>query len=180
MPLLATLVLNLSIGTLASLLDASELRRSPRPAHQTHGFRAVALHEVLVAMPVAAYPLVRLTDWSLSYVVDGERVPSLVLATLIALHAVAALAGFALGAHWLREHRPRAVMALTGSCGFAVLAGAVACRERLGVMGSFVQYHNGFGTRGLVSAGVVGTLVLLAIAWAGAAAHLCWSLARRP
>src|SRR5262245_41801079 len=98
MPLLATLTLNFALGVTTALAAARELRASPRAVYHARAFRAVALHEVLVAMPIAAFVLARLGDWTLSYTLDGARLPSALVLGLIVLHGALALAGFALGA----------------------------------------------------------------------------------
>jgi hypothetical protein len=179
MPLLAALAANLALGALAALAAARELRASPRPAHRSRAFRAVALHELLVAMPVAAYVLGRLTDWALGYTTDGARIPSVILAIVVVLHGALGLAGFAAGSHWLREHRPRAVFGLVIACVGVTAAGAILGHERLAVVGTWTQFRSGYGMRSLAESGVAATLSALATAWTGAGAHLCWSLARR-
>ena len=179
MPLLALVALNFALGVGAALASARELRASPRAAHETLSFRAVLLHDFLIAVPIATYLVARVTDWTLSYTVDSARVPSLVLAAFVAADALAAVAGFAIGARLLRDHRPQALPLLAGLAGAVVLVGLVVARHRLGVIGTFAQYRGGFGLRGLGNGGLVGPLVAMAVVWSAGAAHLLHALSRR-
>ncbi len=179
MPLIALIALNFALGVGAVLASARELRASPRAAHETLSFRAVVLHDVLLPIPIATYLLARAADWTLSYTVDSARVPSLVLAMLVAAQGLAALAGFALGARLLRDHRPGVLPVFIALAGFVLIVGLVVARHRLGVLGTFAQYHGRFGLRTLATGGLVGPLLAMMLAWTGAAAHLLYSLARR-
>jgi hypothetical protein len=179
-PLFATLVLNFSLGALASLAAARELRASPRPVQQLQAFRSLALHEVLVALPIAAWLLIRLGDWMVSYTVDGARLPSLLIALLVLLHGALALGGFALGARLLRDHRGRAVSMLALGGGVAILLAAALLRERVGVLGTYVQFRGGFGLQRLWRTAAFPALLGMGVAWLLAAVHLLWSLTRRP
>jgi hypothetical protein len=178
-PLLATVVLNFALGALAALAAAGELRASPRPLHRLRAFRALAVHEVLVAMPVAGYLLVRLADWMVSYLVDGARLPSALVAALVLVHGTAGLGGFATGARLLRDHRARAVAALAAGSAALVLVAWLMARDRIGVLGSYVQFRGGFGLQPLWRTGAFGVILALAATWTAAGAHLLWSLARR-
>jgi hypothetical protein len=178
-PLFATLAFNFVVGSLAALAAARELRASPRSVHQARAFRALAAHEVLVGIPIAAFVLVRFTDWALSYLVDGARVPSAVVLAIVVLHGAVALVGFATAARLLRDHRPQWVRAIAiGAVALVVLSGMVLHR-RLGTVGSYAQYHGGFGLRPWRETPVLGATIALVTVWAVAAAHLLWSLARR-
>jgi hypothetical protein len=178
MPLLATLAFNFVLGAAAARAAARELRASPRAVLYARAFRAVALHEALVAMPVATFVLVRFPDWTLSYTVDGAKVPSAIVLGLVALHGALALGGFALGAGLLREHRARWIPLLAGGGLALVLLGALAAHARLAVMATYLQYRSGFGARPIWHTSALGTLTALALVWAAGAAHLLWSLAR--
>jgi hypothetical protein len=179
-PLLAAFALNFALGLLAARAAARELRASPRAVLHARAFRAVAVHEALVAVPVLAFLLLRAGDWSLSYLFDAARVPSVVVAALLLCHGGLALGGFALGARWLRDHRARWAALAAVACGAVVVLGFAAFRERLGVAGTYLQYRGGFGLRPLAHSWILPAALGLVLVWAAAGAHLLWSLARRP
>lgn len=179
MPLIAFALFNFAVGIAAALASAHELRASPRPARQTEAFRAVTVYDALIAVPIATWFVVRFPDWTMSYVVDAGRVPSLVLAIFVLAHGIAALAGFFAGASLLRDHRQRALPLVIGVAALLLLVGAVVARHRLGVVGTFAQYRGGFGLRRVRSTGLAAPFVAVVLGWSGAAAHLLWSLARR-
>lgn len=179
MPLVATLVLNFSLGVLVSLAAAQELRASPRPVHRLRAFRALALHQGLIAMPVALYLFLRHGDWMVSYVLDSARVPSVLVAAVVLFHGGIALAGLTVGAYLLRDHRVRAVYVTVAIGIVLVVLTAVLFRERLSVMGTYVQFRGGFSLQPLWrSRGFTGMVALGGI-WTLAAVHLLWSLHRK-
>lgn len=180
MPLAALMILNFALGVGAVMASARELRASPRAAHDTLAFRALLVHEVLLPIPIATYLLARATDWTLSYAVDAVRVPSLVLAVLVAAMGMAALGGFAAGASFLRDHRRGVLPVMIALAAIALLAGLVVARHRLGVLGTYAQYRGRFGRRTLAAGGLAGPLTAMLLAWTAAAVHLLRGLMRRP
>lgn len=176
MPLLATLALNFGLGALTALAAARELRASPRPSHHTRAFRALAAHEILVAMPIAGFLLARFTDWMVSYFVDGARLPSALLLVAVLGHGALAFVGFALGAHLLREHRPRVAALVAAAPALFALLAALIVRHRVGVVASYTQFRGGFGLTPLWQTATFGAALGLGAVWTAGAVHLLWSV----
>src|SRR4051794_14967253 len=114
-----------------------------------------------------------------SYVVDGNHVPSALTLSLIAVHGALALAGFALGAGLIRDHRGSWVRTVAIVAGAVVLLAALIARDRLGVIGTTAQFRGGFGLRPFWGSRIAGISLGLLVTWLAAAGHLLWSLARR-
>lgn len=179
MPLLAWMCWSVALGLLAAALGARELRSSPRGVTQLRGFVALATHEAAVAVPVAFWVLARHTDWALSYVADGARVPSAALLVAALACGALGLAGFALGAWWIRAHQPRRPGALAIGLAAAGLVGCVVLHHRVGLVGSTVQYRGGFGLAPLAGSRVLGTVVVAGLGYLAAYVHLAWTLRTR-
>ena len=170
---------SVALGLLAAVLGARELRASPRGVTQLRGFVALATHEATVAVPVTFWVLVRHTDWVLSYFVEGQRVPSAALLVAAMMCGVLALGGYAVGAGWIRAHQPRRPGAAAIGLFAAGLAGCLALHERVGAVGSTVQFRGGFGLAELSGSRVLSTLGVAALGYAAGYAHLGWSLRTR-
>jgi hypothetical protein len=179
MPLLVTLAVNFALGALAALAAARELRASPRAIHHARAFRALAVHQGLVAMPVVTYLLVRAPDWMVSYVVDGARLPSALVLALVVLHGGLAVGGFAIGARLLRDHRARSIGVVSGAVVGVAVLGMLVAHRRVGVAATFVQFGTGFGLQPFWGSNVFALVVALTTVWLAGAGHLLWSLRRR-
>ncbi len=179
MPLAAWMCWSVALGLAAALLGARELRASPRGVTQLRGFVALATHEAMVAVPITFWVLARHTDWALSYFVEGQRVPSAALLVVAVACGALALGGYALGAWWIRAHRPRSPGAAALGLAAAGLLGCLALHERVGAVGSTVQFRGGFGLAELGGSRVLATLVVAALGYGAGYAHLGWSLRTR-
>lgn len=179
MPLLAWMCWCVALGLLAAVLGARELRASPRGVTQLRGFVALATHEAVVAVPVTFWVLARHTDWALSYLADGAKVPSAALLVAALGCGALALGGFALGSWWIRAHQPRRPGAVATALAGIGLLGCLALHERVGVVGTTVQFRGGFGLGSLAGSRVLGTLGVAALGYLAAYAHLGWTLRTR-
>ena len=179
MPLLAWMGWCVALGLLAAVLGARELRSSPRGVTQLRSFVALATHEAAVAVPVTFWVLARHTDWALSYVADGARVPSAALLLAALACGGLALGGFAVGAWWIRAHQPRRPGAVALGLLAAGLLGCVLLHHRVGLVGSTVQYRGGFGLAPLAGSRVLGTVAVAGLGYLAAYVHLGWTLRSR-
>ncbi len=161
MPLLLSWMLNAAVALAWVEVAAPELRASPRDASGLRSFRALALHQAMVASPALLYLLVRYPDWSFGYLVDGQRVPSAVGLCLAALQCALGVGTFSVGARWLRGHHPRRVRGALGILAVTAFVGVVALRERVLQVGTTVQFRGGFGLRPLFESELA-----LALGWA--------------
>jgi hypothetical protein len=167
---LPTLIcLALATGIAAALAGRVELRVSPRPALLTRSFMAYVVFAALVLVPVSVYFYVFHGDWFLLYAVDVRQIPSALALLGFVLEVGVGALGFMLGAAMVRSQRDGIG---GGLAAVAVLAGGAAAfvaRDRLGVVGSFAQYHNQFGLEPyaehavLQGAAVMGAILLVGI-----------------
>ncbi len=179
MPLAALLLVNVAAGFALSLAAARELRASPRAVFALQSFAALCLHEALVAAPAAFYLLARHTDWMLGYAVAGARLPSALLLVAAVGVGLAAVGGFALGARWMRDHRPRQAVLAAGGCALAALAGLALLRARAGVVGTTAQFRGGFGLVPFWSSRASTAVLLVVMVQGGALAWLAWAVRAR-
>ena len=145
MPLPSILFLALGIGVAAALAGGGELRLSPRHALLTSAFQAFAGFLCLLLVPISVYFYVFHGDWFMLYAIDVRRVPSAVALLGFLLEAGIGVLGFSIGAALARSQRDGAGLAVVGVC--AVLSGAVVFLwpDRLAVVGTYAQFHGGFG-----------------------------------
>ncbi len=132
-------------GVAAALASRRELRLSPRPAVLTLGFGALALFLCLVLVPVSVYFFVFHGDWALHYLVDVASVPSAVALVGFMLEVALGAGGFAVGAALVRGQREPIAAALLAGVVLVGAAALVVARERLAVVGTWAQFHGGFG-----------------------------------
>jgi len=145
----AFLLLALASGLAAAAASSAELRISPRPALLSRGAMAYAWYAWLVLVPAALFLYLFHGDWFLLYLLDVSRIPSaLSLFGFLGLAGLGAL-GFQLGASLVRAQREGVVWAL--AAGLLVLAATVPiwAGGRLSVVGTFDQFHGGYGLRPL-------------------------------
>lgn len=175
MPLIALVLLNIVVGLLLAESAARELRASPRSVMALRGFAAVAMHETLVVTPCLFWLLERQPDWMVSYLFDGAKIPSALALFLGLVDGALGLAGFAVGARWFREHHPRRIRVAAGAIVAAAALGLLVARERVGVVGSYLQFRGGFGLAPwLGSSASAAVLVALFASGAGAGALVVW------
>jgi hypothetical protein len=176
MPLIIFTLLNFAVGVAASLWSSRELRASPRAIVSLSGFAAVAAHGALVAVPAMFYLLMRHTDWMVSYVIHGGRVPSAVWLMVAGVQCVVALTGFALGAREVRDHHHRRPVVLLSIVGALVMAVFFVGRGRIGVVGNVAQFRGGFGMVPFWASRVSSSVMVIAVAQGAALVHLARTL----
>jgi hypothetical protein len=145
LPLPTLFLLAFASGIAAALASRRELRLSPRPAPLTAGFGALALYLVFVLVPVSLYFYWFHGDWALHYLVDVQAIPSAVALVGFVVEASLGGVGFLAGASLVRGQREAVAAAVLG---LVVVVGGVVvhlARARLAVLGSFAQFHGGFG-----------------------------------
>lgn len=167
MPMPTLLCLALASGVAAALAGRSELRVSPRPALLTRSAAAYGLFAGLVMVPVSIYFYVFHGDWFLLYLVDVRRIPSAIALIGFILEILVGAGGFAAGAALVRGQRERAAVVLGSLAGVGAIAVVIAGRDRLAVVGSYAQFHGGFGLEpwgsGVLLQGTLAMTLILAI-----------------
>jgi hypothetical protein len=171
LPIAFAPLLGLALGAALAWLAAPELARIDGPVVACRPFAVVAAFAALVWMPVVGYFVVFHGDWSYLYVVAWQRVPSAVDLGLVLVAAGAVVAGFWLAVRPLRTRRRGIVVALVVVPLAIAVAAIVMATQRLGVSGTYAQFHGDFGTEP-IGASVLGRGVLvmdavlaLGIAW---------------
>lgn len=145
MPLPLIVCLSFASGTATALAGRGELRVSPRAALLTQTFSAYAAFVALLILPATVYFYVFHADWFLLYLIDPRTVPSAVALLGVAAVGAVGAAGFLLGASLVRSQREpwaggiAAVVALLG------LGVSLGLGDRLRRVGTYTQFHRGFG-----------------------------------
>lgn len=179
MPLLFATLAHAALGLLAAWLASPELRGSPRAVVGLRGFAALVAWAALVVTPWVFFLLARYTDWMLSYVVDGTRVPSALSLVAALGNAGVALGGFALGARMIRDHQPRSALVTAAVLAGVGVLGCLILRERVWMVGTAVQFRGGFGLRALGASRLSAPLTVGVLGEAAAFAHLGYMLRAR-
>jgi hypothetical protein len=145
LPLPTLFLLAFASGVAAALASRRELRLSPRPAPLTAGFGALALYLFFVVVPVSLYFYWFHGDWAVHYLLDVQAIPSAVALVGFVVEVLLGGAGFVVGASLVRAQREAFAGGLLGVV--LVVAGGLLqlARARLAVLGSFAQFHGGFG-----------------------------------
>lgn len=180
MPIPTLYLLAFSFGAGASIAARRELRVQPRPALLSRGFFAFTTFVVFVLIPVSVYFYAFHGDWSLLYTVDTTRIPSAIVLLAFAIEAAVATSGFAFGASFVRVQRDWLAAALAAAGVFAALVVVIVGKRRLSVVGSYAQYHGGFGLESFAKHyALLGTIVMGVLLF-GAFAYLVVRLVLGP
>ncbi|MBL9025134.1 MAG: hypothetical protein JNL21_23250 [Myxococcales bacterium] len=135
MPLLVTPLLAFAIGTLLALgprgpLDAREQRFATMGA---------AAYAALCFFPAAAWAAATQPSWALAYVIDGGRVPAVLLVAVAAASSVLVLLGLRAGLSFAQATVDRRA-ALSAAPLAAAAVVLVFQADRLGVVGTHLAF----------------------------------------
>jgi hypothetical protein len=170
-PIAVSPLLALALGAILAWVAAPELERVDGPIVASRAFAVVAAFAGLVWVPVTGYFVAFHGDWSYLYVVPWQRVPSAVDLGLVLVAGAAVVGGFWAVVRPVRRRRSGPVVAMVVAPGAVAVVVATVAAHRLGVSGTFAQYHGDFGTEPIASSvlgkGVVlmGVLLAIGIAW---------------
>ncbi len=145
MPLPTVLCLAFGTGLAAALAARNEIRLSARHPLLTRSYAAYAIFALLVLVPISVYFYVFHGDWFLLYLLDVRDVPSAIALVGFALEVGLGTLGFSLGGSLVRSQRDNAVGAFVGAAVIGALAPIAIASDRLAVVGSYAEYHGGFG-----------------------------------
>ena len=145
MPLPTVLCLAFCSGLAAALAARNEIRLSPRHPLLTRGFAAYAIFLGLVLVPISLYFYLFHGDWFLLYLWDVREVPSAIALVGFVVEFALGVSGFSLGATLVRSQRD--LVAALAACAalLAAIAPAGLAGDRLAAVGSYAQFHGGFG-----------------------------------
>jgi hypothetical protein len=144
-PLPTLVLIGFASGIGAAIASRVELHESPHPAMLTRPFWAWALFAGFVLIPVSAYFYVFHGDWFLLYRVDVAAIPSAIALLLFAAQGAIGALGFLTGATLVRNKKVDLASAFLALIGVLALAPIVQFRRELEVVGTYRQFHRGYG-----------------------------------
>lgn len=172
MTLPTVVALAFMVGALAALAGRAEIKLSPRHPLLTRSFAAFVAFALCVLVPVSVYFYVFHGDWFLLYLVDVREIPSAIALVGFVVEALVGVLGFSLGSALLRSQREGLVgVAAAAALAFAVLV-PVLFRDRLSRVGSYAQFHGGFGVVDFTAGPLFFGTILMTVAFLGAAGFL--------
>lgn len=145
MPLALVALLNAAFASLIAWVCDGELRASPRGPWSTTAARALLVHQATMVVPMTAWWLWRAPDWSVAYLVNATRAPSIVLALAVVAVSAAGIAGFSLGARLVSAHRAHYTPRLSAALAAVAALSTVVLRGRFAVVTSYVHFRGGLG-----------------------------------
>lgn len=145
MPLPTLVLLGFASGIGAAVASRAELLESPHPAMLTRPFWAWALFAGLVLIPISAYFYLFHGDWFLLYRVDVAAIPSAIALLLFAAEGAIGALGFFAGAMLVRGKKTDLAIALAVLVTVLAAAPIVYFRRELEVVGTYRQFHRGYG-----------------------------------
>jgi hypothetical protein len=138
-------LLGFASGIGAAIAGRVELHESPHPVMLTRPFWAWALFAGLVLIPVSAYFYVFHGDWFLLYRMDVAAIPSAIAVLVFAAEGAVGALGFLVGASLVRSKKVDLASALVALTMVMALAPIVQFRRELEVVGTYRQFHRGYG-----------------------------------
>jgi hypothetical protein len=181
-PLPSLLCIAFASGIAAAIAGRSELRVSPRPALLTRTFGAYAIFLAALLVPISVYFYVFHGDWYLLYLIDVRRVPSAFALLSFMGHGAIGAGGFGFGASLVRSQKDFLAALSVGATLALAFGFVVAARSRLSLVGSYAQYHRGFGLSPIAESAVLegGVLMgfLLLLGLAGLLVRIHWGSRR--
>jgi hypothetical protein len=104
---------------------------------------AILTFEAIVFWPVETYFYLVYPDWSWMYFVDPHRLPWGASVLVMLGYAATLLGGYLAGWAILRARKPNVLYGVLGGVAFLLAVFAIACRARMGLNGTFAEFHAG-------------------------------------
>jgi len=131
----------------------------------------VTLFATVVFAPIGAYFLAFEADWSYAYFIDTRRIPSALQLALVLLDAASVPVGFVVAASFARARKLVPLLTLAAPPAVLVLVSIAFTAGRLGIQGSYAQFHGDFGTRPIAGSSLgyallwMDALLVLGVVW---------------
>jgi hypothetical protein len=160
-----------ALGAALAWTAAADLSRDDGPIALSRPFAVVLFFAGLLWLPIVAYFVAFHGDWSYLYLVPWQHVPSAIDLGLVLLSACAIPGGFWLAVRPVRKRRLGPVALMVAVPASMAGAGVTLAAHRLGVSGTYAQFHGEFGTEPIVAStlgrGVLlmGAMLTLGLAW---------------
>jgi len=168
LPIPQLYAVNAILGLGCAWVARGEIRLASRSSVASPAFGALLIGQVLLMVPVGLYLYLFYPDWSWLYLVRATSVPSAVVVFVIGGYPVAAAAGYFGAVALCRASRETFVLGLMGGLGLLALVSFGVAWRRVGLVGTFDQYHRLFGLTPLHGSGL-GAFLLLALPSVGGA-----------
>ena len=171
MPIPFASFVGFALGAALAWTAAADLSRDDGPIALSRPFVVVSFFAGALWLPIVGYFVVFHGDWSYLYLVPWQHVPSAIDLGLVLLSAAAVPGGFWLAVRPVRKRRLAPVALMVAVPASIAGAGLTLAAHRLGVSGTYAQFHGDFGTEPLVAStlgkGVLlmGTALTLGLAW---------------
>jgi hypothetical protein len=154
MPILIAPCVGLLFGVLFAWIAREDLARSERgPLGSTALILTVAFG-FLIHGPVAGYFIVYAPDWSVAYLIDSQRLPTIVDMLSLLLTAASPTIGYFLAIFPASRRDGTALLRWTVPLLVLVVAVTIVLGPRLGTEANYVQYRGSFGTRSVAGGGL--------------------------
>jgi hypothetical protein len=160
MPAFVAPLIGFLLGVAFAWAAADEIASDPTSVLGSRALVVAVLFGVLVFAPASGYFVAFDGDWAFAYLVNTQRMPSAVVLALVLVDASAVPAGFLFAAPHARRRRIGTVLTLAAVPGLLTLLCMLIFSRRLGVAGTWSQFHGDFGTRS-----VAGTPLGWALLW---------------
>jgi len=148
-------------GFLTALVGYQELRLSLRSPILSRIFASYMLFVLLLWVPSTAYFYIFYGDWSLAYCADASRIPSAIALLVFVGQALLAAFTFRLGVSMLRAYRRVWTLVTMGSVAVLTILAVLLASARWMTVGTFAQFHGGFGTVPLYRSSVLLSAIIL-------------------
>lgn len=168
MPIPQLYVVNAILGLGCGWVAREEIRLASRSSVASSAFGVLLLGQVLLMIPVGLYLYLFYPDWSWLYLLRASAVPSAVVVFVMVGYPVSAAAGYFGAVALCRASRETLVVGLMGALGLIALLTLGLAWRRVGLVGTFDQYHRLFGLTPLHGSGL-GAFLLLAVPAVGGA-----------
>ncbi len=171
MPIPFAPLFGLALGAILAWIAGPELARADGPVVASRPFAVVTAFAALVWLPAVGYFVAFHGDWSYLYTVPWQRVPSAIDLGLVLAAGAAVVGGFVGAVRPVKKGRSGPVVAMVVAPGVLAVVGLMLAARRLGVSGTWAQFHGDFGTEPIgastLGKGVVlmGVVLALGIAW---------------
>ncbi len=162
-------IVNLLVGASVAFAARVQIRNLLRPVFSNRYFIALMLLEVMILLPAGAYFQAFFGDWSWMYLVDSRVLPLGIEVMAIFAYPVAATMGFLVGYFSARSNSDWVTAVFMGVMGLGLLGLIAVAKGKLGVVGTFNQYHRNVGLSPLTGSSLFPSILL---AWSGIA--ICW------
>jgi hypothetical protein len=154
MPVLVAPWVGLVFGVLFAWMAREDLARSERGPLASPAMVLPLAFGFLIHGPVAGYFLAYAPDWSVAYLIDSQRLPSIVDMLALLLTAASPTIGYLLSVYPASRREGAILIRWSVPLLVVVVAVTIALGPRLGTEANYAQYRGSFGTRSVVGGGL--------------------------